>query len=210
MKWLRWGPTMVLAIGCVLSLGLRPQLEMPLRRQLGLAVPNEIGEHTGSDHKITDGERAVSGVTDYLLRSYQNSADSAAYSIYVGYYDRQTRGRTIHSPRNCLPGGGWEALASTSAQIATAAGVVSVNRYLLQRDNERALVLYWYQGRGRVEPNEYRVKVDLLRDAALQRRSEEALVRIVVPVHQSADDAFALAANVASTVIPALYTALPE
>jgi hypothetical protein len=44
------------------------------------------------------------------------------------------------------------------------------------------MVYYWYQGRGRVEANEYRVKWNLLRDAAMHGRTEEALVRIVVPI----------------------------
>ena len=29
---------------------------------------------------------------------------------FVSYYERQTQGKTIHSPRNCLPGAGWEVL----------------------------------------------------------------------------------------------------
>ena len=44
------------------------------------------------------------------------------------------------------------------------------------------MVYYWYEGRGRVEANEYRVKWNLLRDAAAHGRTEEALVRIVVPI----------------------------
>jgi EpsI family protein len=59
---------------------------------------------------------------------------------------------------------------------------VAINRFLLANGGARALVYYWYQGRGRVEANEYRVKWHLLRDAALHGRTEEALVRIVVPL----------------------------
>jgi hypothetical protein len=69
-------------------------------------------------------------------------------------------------------------------------------------------VLYWYQGRGRGASNEYRVKWDLLRDAALRRRSDEALVRVVVPV-RSGEDAAALAVRVAETLAPAVAEALP-
>ena len=57
-----------------------------------------------------------------------------------------------------------------------------VNRYLLANKGAQALVYYWYEGRGRVEPSEYRVKWNLIRDAARYGRTEEALVRIVVPV----------------------------
>jgi EpsI family protein len=59
---------------------------------------------------------------------------------------------------------------------------VTVRRYLLAKQASRALVYYWYQGRGRVSSNEYKVKWELLRDAALKGRTEEALVRIVLPL----------------------------
>jgi EpsI family protein len=128
----------------------------------------------------------------------------------VGYYDSQTQGKTIHSPKNCLPGSGWEALASSEVNIDTPAGPVRVNRYLLQNNEAQALVLYWYQGRGRVESNEYVVKWDLLRDAALRQRSDEALVRVVVPVTDGEERAFQVAAQAASLLVPAVYGALPS
>jgi hypothetical protein len=70
-------------------------------------------------------------------------------------------------------------------------------------------VLYWYQGRGRVESNEYRVKWNLLRDAALKNRSDEALVRIVVPAKTTVDAALREAADVAKVLVPAVAQALP-
>ena len=134
----------------------------------------------------------------------------ASCTVYGGYYDSQTQGRTIHSPKNCLPGSGWEALESEMATVETPNGPVSVNRYLLQNEDVRALVLYWYQGRGRVQANEYLVKWDLLRDAVLRQRSDEALVRIVVPLSGSEEDSFRLARSVAETLVPALDQALPS
>jgi len=71
-------------------------------------------------------------------------------------------------------------------------------------------VLYWYQGRGRVEPNEYWVKWHLLRDAVLRQRTEEALVRIVVPVEESEERAFELASRTVRAIMPALQQALPN
>ena len=86
---------------------------------------------------------------------------------------------------------------------------MGVNRYLLQNGDARALVLYWYQGRGRVQASEYLVKWDLLRDAALKHRSDEALVRIVVPLVGPEENAFELAQSVAERLVPALDNALP-
>jgi hypothetical protein len=70
-------------------------------------------------------------------------------------------------------------------------------------------VLYWYQGRGRVAANEYLVKWDLLRDQALYGRSDEALVRIIVPVTGSEDAAYNRAVNIAAGLVPAVDRALP-
>jgi EpsI family protein len=163
------------------------------------------------DVVIPDAELAVAGVSAHLMRQYAPVDPAAApFSVYVGYYDRQVRGKTIHSPKNCLPGSGWEALASSSVSVPVAGAAVTVNRYLLKKGNEQALVLYWYQGRGRVASNEYVVKWDLLRDAALRRRSDEALVRVVVSIVDSEQRALDRAVGVAAGLIPALNSALPE
>ena len=120
-------------------------------------------------------------MSSYILRDYGPAA-APLFSIYVGYYDEQRQGKSIHSPKNCLPGDGWEAVEASAVAVPTAAGTVTVNRYRVAKHNYEALVYYWYQGRGRVAYNEFRVKLDLLRDAALHGRTEEALVRIVVPI----------------------------
>jgi EpsI family protein len=208
----RWVPAPLLAVGVAMTFGVDTQQSVPLRLPLASVVPGEIAGYRGRDLPIAESERRVSAVTSYLMRVYTGHVGLAAapfFSVYIGYYDRQTQGKTIHSPRNCLPGNGWEPLTSRVVVIATPAGSVLVNRYLLQRGKERALVLYWYQGRGRVESNEYLVKRDLLRDAALRNRSEEALVRIVVPVRGDDEGAFRLASQVASTLVPAAGAALP-
>jgi len=54
------------------------------------------------------------------------------------------------------------------------------------------------------------VKWDLLRDAALRRRSEEALVRVVVPVGDDPDRSLGTATAAATALIPALFEALPD
>lgn len=100
-------------------------------------------------------------------------------------------------------------LASTVDVLKTEAGEVKVNRCVLQRGDDRALVMCWYQGRGRVEANEYAVNLDLLRDAVLRRRSDEPLVRVLVPVIENQDAALAMATEVAKTVVPRLHQVLP-
>jgi len=211
-RLLAWGPALILASGALLLRGVGQQQRMPLRRPLEEVIPLRLADRPGRDTTLSADEIAVVGMTSYLLRRYGADLDGegADFSLYVGYYDSQASGRTIHSPRNCLPGAGWEPVGSSMVAVSAEDGVAMISRYLIARGTDRAVVLYWYQGRGRVTANEYAVKWELLRDAALRGRTEEALVRIVVPVLTTEDRAFDLAVRVARSVIPSVFRALPE
>lgn len=207
-NWSRWAPATFLSLGCVFTLALdrqqRRELVLPLD-----SIPLTLAGRTGTTSTLPQDQLEAAGMSAYLYRWFPGEV--APFDIYVGYYDQQTQGKTIHSPKNCLPGAGWEALQQTTTVITTPAGPVSVNRYLLQNQQQRALVYYWYQGRNRVVANEYRVKWELLRDAALRGRTEEALVRIVVRLNDVTSESAAaeVAAGVAADLIPALDRVLP-
>jgi EpsI family protein len=169
---------------------------------------------------MSDGERRATAVSDYVFRTFGPDSETA-FSVYVGYYQRQATGKSIHSPRNCLPGVGWQTVESGTATVLVDGAPRVVNRYILASGQDQALVYYWYQGRGRVAHNEYTVKWDLLRDAVAWGRSEEALVRIVVPIRrapgyssaawrQHIETAERVAQAAASEMIPRLEVALPK
>ncbi len=210
---LRWSPAGLLILGSIFIVGIQTQRPMSLRSPLDQTIPKQIGEYVAHDSQLSEQQLRIAGVSDYLMRTYRAGPDSATgawFSLYVGYYDQQSQGNTIHSPKNCLPGSGWEPLASRTVELPLSGESVAVNRYILQRDDERALVLYWYQGRGRVQANEYTVKFELLRDSALRGRSDEALVRVVVPIAESEEAAFDIAARAARAIVPSVYSALPS
>ena len=208
-NWRTWVPGGVMSVGCVFTLFIDRQQEVELAAPLS-TLPIEVAGYRGIDLPISEAEQRVAGMTNYSFRAFVRDS-LEAFSIYVGYYDHQTQGKTIHSPKNCLPGSGWEALAQTERQVPTATSTETVNRYLLQNGGERALVFYWYQGRGRVAANEYRVKWELLRDAAISGRSEEALVRIVIRLRPTMNEQQAeqLATRIAGELIPSVFQVLP-
>ncbi len=214
----RLAPAAILAVGCLLLVGVRRQHVAPLPRPLR-EMPVALAQTEGRDRDMTAQERQATAVTDYVFRTF--GPDTATtFSLYVGYYQRQATGKSIHSPRNCLPGAGWQTVESGKAVLDVGGAPVTVNRYILANGPSQALVYYWYQGRGRVAHNEYTVKWDLLRDAIARGRSEEALVRIVVPIRQAPGytteawrkliaDAEAVARRAAGEMIPRLDEALP-
>jgi len=207
-NWTNWLPAGLLLAGCIMTLAVDRQQRVALPLPLD-SIPATLAQRSGTTREISPDEAAAAGMSAYLLRYFP--AEVGPFEIYVGYYDQQTQGKTIHSPKNCLPGSGWEALQQTTTVVPTSRGPATVNRYLLQNKQQRALVFYWYQGRGRVAANEYQVKWELLRDAALRGRSEESLVRIVVWLNDQTTEAAAtdLATRVATDLIPAVDRVMP-
>ena len=216
MTILRFVPAGVIGAGLLLISGMREQYSVPPRSPMRTA-PAELAGLGGKDVEIAAEERRVAGMSDYVMRTYGPDSQPA-FTLYVGYYDRQVQGSSIHSPKNCLPGAGWEIIDSKRVPLPGGGPGQTMNRVVLANKGVRALVAYWYQGRGRVESSEYRVKWNLLRDAALFGRTEEALVRLVVPLGNVAmgpkatvrlDEADALVARVALTVSAAVSERMP-
>jgi len=80
---------------------------MALRTPLA-SVPDTLQSLPSVSLRLSAEELAVNGASDYLLRAYVDSTGAEKFGLYIGYYPQQSQGRTIHSPKNCLPGGGWE------------------------------------------------------------------------------------------------------
>jgi EpsI family protein len=212
-------PAFILLFGYFFVSSTRGQRAVPLAAPIEGILPSMSGYGVYSQ-KIGDEERRIAGMTSYVARAYTRDS-LVAFSTLVSYYDRQTRGKSIHSPRNCLPGAGWEVLAGETQVVSANGAAYRINRYVLKNGAARAVVFYWYQGRGRVVASEYAVKWNLLKDAAFRGHTEEALVRVVVPVKVSTAgaapgleaglaDASRLGATIAQRLIGEVNRVLPR
>lgn len=118
---------------------------------------------------------------DYIMANYINQTDpSDNVNLYVGYYDIQRADKVPHSPRACIPGGGWEIRGLTNKNLSDIqiSGVpLKVNRLVIQRGELKQLVYYWFQQRDRVITNEYLVKWYLMIDSINRQRTDGALMR---------------------------------
>jgi EpsI family protein len=121
----------------------------------------------------------ILGVEDYLMRSYTNPSGGNLL-VYVGYYETQSEGDIIHSPKHCLPGAGWQPVYAGTEILKLDTGSrdpVEINKYVVQKGTERELIFYWYHSRGRVVASEYADKLYLIWDSILKKRSDGALIR---------------------------------
>jgi EpsI family protein len=134
---------------------------------------------------------------------------NAPVRLYVGYYGSQRTGATYHSPKNCLPGAGWQFIESNDLEIPVKGQRITVNQVTIQKGLDKQVILYWYHDRGRVIASEYWAKAYLLWDAATQNRTDGALVRISVPVTTSVEEAQAHALLFLQDTWPVILDFMP-
>jgi exosortase D (VPLPA-CTERM-specific) len=157
----------------------------------------------------------VRGGTGEARGSAEARRTGGPVNLYVAYYASQRTGQSAHSPRSCLPGGGWRILESAEREVSSVrnnGAPLRVNRALIQQGAARMLVYYWFQERGRDLTNEYLVKWYLFADALLRNRSDGALVRLTTPVpeFEPVSAADARLAQFSATALPTLQRYLPN
>jgi EpsI family protein len=173
-------------------------------------LPYVLGSWKGEDHPLPQQIVQATGVNDYANRLYVDST-AAAVQLYIGYYDSQRTGNTIHSPKNCLPGAGWDPIRSGDARVSLAGGnTIVVNEYVIQQDQDKRLVFYWYQGRGRFIASEYSGKFWMVADALLRNRTDGALVRLITPMSDGEAAARARLASFSQDLLPHLDEFIPK
>lgn len=181
---------------------------LPLRE-----FPKQLGgwRQVGSDQRFAPDVEGVLRADDYVSRNYARG-DGRMVSVYVGYYSTQRSGITYHSPLNCLPGSGWTLYDPAKIRITQDDGSRSfeANRFIIQNGDDREILIYWYQGRGRAVANEYWDKLYTVMDSARRRRSDGAMVRLMAPVAMSEASALELTADLAKQVSAALPAFVPD
>jgi len=149
---------------------------------------------------------------DYLLADYVRAGAHVPVNLYIAWYDSQRNGRSAHSPRACLPGGGWVIRSLEQRELTVGGKRLRANRAIIELGRERQVVYYWFQQRGRDITNEYLVKWYLFWDALTRNRTDGALVRLTAAVLPGMDEARAdsIVAQFAAAALPNLGSYIPE
>jgi EpsI family protein len=173
-------------------------------------LPSSLGGWVGQEMPLEQRIVKAVGVSDYTNRIYVDQKEHFIH-LYVGYYQSQRSGDTIHSPKNCLPGVGWEPLRSDKATLFSSRGQpVVVNEYLIEKGLDRQLVFYWYQGRGRIIASEYRGKFWMVADALTRNRTDGSLVRLATPVGDDESQSRQRLTQFAQELFPYLTQLIPN
>lgn len=163
---------------------LSDRVEIKPERKSLATFPTKIDNWIAKESSLPKDVEEFLGVDDYLLADYKTGRDSV--NFYVAYYASQRKGVSPHSPQVCMPGGGW-IISSLDRITIDVAGKKDfhVNRTVINKDNHRQVVYYWFEQRGRHIANEYYMKWYLLLDSIQRNRTDGALVRVTAYIRPS-------------------------
>ncbi len=216
MSWIRnkyaAGLTVVLVVQATLFYAASRGEKVPDSLPLD-AFPAQVGNwHEEQNYPVEQEIRDQLKADDLLNRLYTDPESRANAFLFVAYFKTQRTGQSPHSPKNCLPGSGWEPEATGFVDVGVAGQrePVRINRYVVSHGDDKSVVLYWYQSQRRVIASEFSAKFWLVMDSIRYHRSDTALVRVTVPVaNNDREAATRIGLSFVETVFPVLKRYLP-
>jgi len=216
MRWIRykyaWILTLALVVQATLFYAASRGEKVPAGQPLDL-FPAQLGSwHEVQNYPVEQEIKDQLRADDLLNRMYGETELRAGAALFVAYFKTQRTGQSPHSPKNCLPGSGWQPEAEGFLDVGVEGQPepIRINRYVVSHGGEKSVVLYWYQSPRRVIASEFSAKFWLVMDSIRYHRSDTALVRVTVPVaNNDSDAATRIGVEFVRTVFPALKSYLP-
>jgi EpsI family protein len=181
---------------------------VPLKKAFS-GFPLQWNGWVGKVHNFDDVILEKLRVSEYILREYKKGPDRV--SLYIGYYSTQREGAQIHSPKHCLPGGGW---FKVSENIRTLdidnIGNVSFIEAVYQKGDGKEVFIYWYKMKNTYITNEYKLKLYMVLNSLLYGRNDAAFIRLSMPVTDNVENSVYTIEDFMRDFLPLLKDYLPE
>jgi len=178
--------SLIMAASFLFLLGSIDQSPVPKHFSLR-SFPDSISGWSGTPVPLSKREQEILNADDFASILFTKAATESSIFFFSAFYQHQTPEKNIHSPKNCLPGSGWAMIDSKIITVPLENGGKphSINQVVIQKGLAKQVVLYWYQERGRIFPNEYWGRLYLVKDALTLHRTDGALVRISMAIDGS-------------------------
>jgi EpsI family protein len=184
---LTFAVTAGLLLGTTLLSGLTAhRIPEPLAFPLDQIDSKIEGWTAGGDQTLPEPTLRALTPTAYLVRPYRKN--QSQLELFIAYYAQQRAGESMHSPKHCLPGSGWEIWKHDSTLILVHGKQVQINKYSIRNAGQKMLMFYWYQSKTRIISNEYLGKILLAQDTLLSGHTAGSIIRIMLPDTPSASE----------------------
>jgi len=169
------------------------------------SIPLQLdGWTSAGNEKLRDRIEASLNATSYLSRTYKKERQDL--DMFMAFYAQQRAGESMHSPKYCLPGGGWEFTSNRTVTLPLPNGrSAKINRSEVRKGDQKQVLLYWYQSQPRVIASEYESKLFLVWDGLTRGNLGGSIVRVMLPEHPGAEQQ---ALAFATRLIPEIQSCL--
>jgi EpsI family protein len=177
------------------------------------AFPSDVQGWSMQQQAVLEKEQQdVLKADDSVNRFYISPERNAGAWLFIAFFRTQRYGQAPHSPKNCMPGAGWQPIEDTKIPVAVPgrATPIVINKYVIAHGSDQNVVLYWYQSHNRVIAGEYSAKFWLVADAIRYQRSDTALLRVSVPVAGNREIAENTAVRFVQAVYPDVIRQFPD
>ena len=114
-------------------------------RKAFLNFPLQLGKWQGRNEYIGQNFLDELKLTDYVVVNYTQPESGSNVNFYGAYYQSQRKGVSVHSPKGCIPGDGWQIAQfgqHETPDIKLEDNPLKVNRAIIEKGDSRQLVYY--------------------------------------------------------------------
>lgn len=151
---------------------------LPARKSLD-DFPAMVGGWTARVDRLPSIVEEVAGASEYFYGDF-TAQSGAVVNAYVSYYETQRHGQIPHSPKVCIPGGGWAIESLAPVLIKGRSGKsFEANRLVTFNGGRKVVSYYWLKQGPKMYRQEFLARLDLVRFALMENRTDGALIRLV-------------------------------
>lgn len=179
---LLWALVIVMAATAIVTTMLAVRTEKTPERDSLNHFPVTVGEWIAHEYRLPQETEGVAGASEYYIGDF-TARDNGSVNLYVSFYETQLHGQIPHSPKVCIPGGGWQIESMRKIVLHDRRGQpFEANRLVIAKGGHRQLTYYWLKQGERMYSQEWRARLDLIRISLFENRTDGALVRVVTEI----------------------------
>ncbi len=200
----------IILVGGAFGNYLRFEEQMPDQPPDFGLVPYNTEDYLGDEQRFSDVSYDVLKADTTTLRRYVGP-DGQIYWLFVAYFQSQKYGSQIHSPKHCLPGGGWKIDYLEPYMLPLPGGVTKeVNRVFVRTQDTQQLMFYWFETRSGSIREEFGIKWDLMKNSLMLQPTDASFIRLTLEIENGdAEQATNRAIEFFNNFYPSIEQALP-
>ena len=169
----------VVLAGMAAYMSFHRDLVVPLARPFAEFPPAHAGWRMAGQSSLSENVIKVLMPTDYLSRRYV-AEDGTTVDMYLSFFDGGPDSGGIHSPKHCMPGSGWFEMSSQRTTLELGGETVNLVRAVYAMGEQRELIYYWFDMRGKTMSDEYSLKLAEITGSIFHSRRDQSFIRISV------------------------------